>query len=248
MTDQQGDTKNDRQEDAVIEQSDQSEAEIERGQSERKKGRRARVDGPAFPVADVERLLVHGEPDEHGVLRYPSHREIAERFGVAHSTISGFAKHHNCMARRRKVHERVVEVSDMKLADIHAEQVALTNIDLIKAIDEYIGQFSSALREGRVRCDSPADFNQLARLKAFLQGGADSRQEQVNGLPTLEEIQRRHKAMLDRMAGWTPEMLGYTPPRSAAADEDQNDGDDGQEDGDDDDDQGNSGNGRGYIH
>ncbi len=247
MTEQQGNTENEQAEGAVIEQSEQSKAEIERGRRQRKGGRRARVDGPAFPVDEVDHLLVHGEPDEKGVLRYPTYRDLAERFGVAPSTISGFARHHNCLARRRKVHEHVVEASDMKLAEMCAEQVALTNLDLIKAIDEYVGQFSAALREGRVRCDSPADFNQLVRLRAFLQGGADSRQEQVNGLPTLEELQQRRKALMDRMAGWTPEMLGYTPSRSASGDDDQGEAEEGQG-GDDDNDQGSGGNGRGSLH
>lgn len=213
MTEQQNNAENEQLEGAVIEQSDESSVQIESVQNRRKRGRPARSNGPAFPADEVDHLLVHGEPDDQGVVQYPSHREIAERFGVAPSTISGFAQHHNCLERRRKVLDRVREVSDMKLADRRAEQVALTTEDLVQAIDEYVVQFSSALREGRVRCDSPADFNQLARLRAFLLGGADSRPEQISGLPTLEVLQQRRKEFVERMASWTPDKLGYTPPR-----------------------------------
>ena len=42
--------------------------------------------------------------------------------------------------------------------------------------------FEKALKEGRVRADSPADVNTLVRLRSFLQGGADSRAEVNHGL------------------------------------------------------------------
>jgi hypothetical protein len=52
----------------------------------------------------------------------------------------------------------------------------------------YMHSFRQAMEEGRVRTDSAADFNTLARLKAFLEGKADSRQE-VQGVITLEQMQ-----------------------------------------------------------
>ncbi len=219
MTDQHDDSVIEQQDNEVIDRFDKDPIETEHVQNRRRPGRPARTDGAAFPADEIDHLLVHGEPGDKGLLRYPSYRELAERFGVAHSTIAGFAQHHNCLGRREKVREHVVAVSDMKLAEIRADQVVLTNADVVKIVDGYISKFYEALCEGRVRCDSPSDLNQLARLKALLQGGADSRQEQVNGIPTLEELQRRHKEMLERMAGWTPEMLGYTPPRSETEDD-----------------------------
>jgi len=41
-----------------------------------------------------------------------------------------------------------------------------------------------------VRADGASDFNTMMRLKAFLEGKADSRQE-VHGMITLEDMQAR---------------------------------------------------------
>src|SRR5690606_951655 len=43
--------------------------------------------------------------------------------------------------------------------------------------------------------DNPADFNTMVRLKEFVQGGADSRQE-VHAVLSLEELQVRHRRMM----------------------------------------------------
>ena len=42
-----------------------------------------------------------------------------------------------------------------------------------------------------MRVDSVADLNIMVRLREFLQGGPDSRQE-VRGMPSLDELSRRY--------------------------------------------------------
>jgi hypothetical protein len=68
------------------------------------------------------------------------------------------------------------------------------------------------LEEGRVRTDSATDFNTLARLKAFLEGKADSRQE-VQGVITLEQMQERHRALQAQLESLDPVVTGELPPR-----------------------------------
>jgi hypothetical protein len=85
-------------------------------------------------------------------------------------------------------------------------------------IDGYMQSFRQAMEEGRVRTDSAADFNTLARLKAFLEGKADSRQE-VQGVITLEQMQERHRALRVQLESLDPAVTGEaaaSSPRPSA--------------------------------
>jgi len=208
-------------------------------------GRPSKGDGPAFPHDEADNLLVHGEVvetegDAGARVRYPSYRELAERFGVAHSLIAKFSKEHNCLARRRQADKRVKEMADTKLIELRADSLALTRDDAVRVIDRYLAQFEGALQEGRVRCDNPSDFNLMVRLKSFVMGDADSRHEMLGGI-TLEDIQQRHAQLLKTWDEATPEMCGLTMPplpASMAADRDDDvavddgDGEDGGDEGD----------------
>src|SRR5690606_10129804 len=61
--------------------------------------------------------------------------------------------------------------------------------------------------EGRVRMDNPADFNTMLRLKEFLLGGPDARQE-VHASLSLEELQRRHARMMSVATDMNAETIG----------------------------------------
>jgi hypothetical protein len=78
--------------------------------------------------------------------------------------------------------------------------------------DEYMQSFRQALDEGRVLSDSTTDFNTMARLKAFVEGKADSRQE-VHGMITLEDMQARHRALRVQLETLDPAVTGEVPPR-----------------------------------
>ena len=62
-----------------------------------------------------------------------------------------------------------------------------------------------------MRTDSIADFNTAVRLKEFLLGGADSRQELHGGL-TLEELQVRHQRVRDQLAAMDDALAGIVQP------------------------------------
>jgi hypothetical protein len=169
-----------------------------------------------LPADELDRLLVHGEPvaitdGELEGVHFPSYRELADRYGVAHSLIARFAKEHNCLGRRKQIKRNVRQLSDEKLTELRADAVAFSRDDQVRTVDRFLAQFEEATIEGRVRCDDPSDFNTMCRLRAFLMGEADSRSEVSNGMPTLEELQERHREMLEEWEQATPEERQQLP-------------------------------------
>lgn len=166
----------------------------------RKYGRPMKCEAPRIPVEEVDRLLVFGEViscenGETSTVRYPSYRELAKRYDVSHSVIANFSTEHNCMRRRDEARARIAAKADQKMVELRATAVALCKDDELRIIDGYLSGFEKALAEGRVRFDNPSDFNTMVRLKEFVQGGADSRQE-IHAALSLEDIQARHKKMM----------------------------------------------------
>jgi hypothetical protein len=167
--------------------------------SRNKRGRPRKGEPPRIAYDQLDQLLVHGEvtptgDGEGSTVVYPSYRELAARFGCAHSLISHYSKKHDCLRRREQAKARVIAKADEKLIELRSTAVALGRDDELRIIDSYLAGFEEALAEGKVRFDNPSDFNTMVRLKQFVQGGADSRQE-VNGVLSLEAIQARHQAM-----------------------------------------------------
>ena len=197
--------------DAPLPASPPSEASDPR----RRPGRPPKGDAPRIDYAELDRLLVFGEQvpceDGSGTMKsYPSYRELAVRYGVGYAVIGDYAKKHNCQQRRKLAEVRILARADEKQIEIQAEAIAFSREEEIAIIDTYLLGFKKALAEGRVRFDNPTDFNTLSRLKEFLQGGADSRQE-VHGLPSLDELQARHLETLRVMREATPAERGEVP-------------------------------------
>lgn len=168
-------------------------------------GRPRKADGPVVPYDELDRLLVFGEvvecDDGQGTaVVYPAYRDLAQRFGVSHSTISAYSRSRNCMNRREVAQARVIAQSDQKLIELRANALARSKKDDLRTIDTYLAEFEKALAEGRVRCDSASDFNTMIRLKEFIQGGADSRSELHIGL-SLDDLQARHRRMMKSLDG-----------------------------------------------
>lgn len=166
----------------------------------RRPGRPLKVDGPRFPQQEVDRLLVFGElvdsSDGSGpTVVFPSYRELAQRYDVSHSVIAEYAKKHNCIRRREQAQARVEARTDQKLIELRATAIAMTKDDTLRIIDAYILGFEKAVADGRVRFENPSDFNTMVRLKQFIEGGVDSRQE-IHAALSLESLQARHKQMI----------------------------------------------------
>jgi hypothetical protein len=169
------------------------------------------------PWNEVDRLLVFGESvpcadGESQTTRYPSYRNLGERYGCASSLVCDYSVKHNCLRRRAENEARTRAKADQTLVELRATSNAYTREDELRVIDTYLAGFEKALAEGRVRFDNPSDFNAMMRLKSFLQGGADSRQE-VTATLSLEALQARHRQML-RGAGASAAERGIVERRA----------------------------------
>ncbi|MFB1485133.1 AT hook motif domain protein [Corallococcus sp. RDP092CA] len=177
----------------------------------RKLGRPLKSEEPALPRQELDRALVFGDvktlPDGSTMTSYASYRELAERFGVATSLIANYSREHNCLRRREEAKVRIATKADQKLIELRATAIAVSKDDALKMIDGYLLGFEEALAEGRVRVDNPTDFNTLVRLKEYLMGGADSRQE-LHASFSLEGLQARHAQALRAARETTPAERG----------------------------------------
>ncbi len=163
-------------------------------------GRPRKGEGPRVPYEDLDRILVFGEvvPCEDGngtTVYYPSYRELAERYGVSNSVIAEYAKSHNVQRRRKEAQARIQVKAEQKLVEMRAKAIAVSKDDELRIIDTYLVGFETALAENRVRFDNAADFNTMVRLKEFVLGNADSRQE-IHAALSLETLQERHRRMM----------------------------------------------------
>lgn len=176
----------------------------------RRPGRPRKSEAPLISLEELDRLLVHGEvvqtEDGAATTRYPTYRELAERYDVAVSYVSAYVKSHNCVRRREDAKTRLALRVEEKLIEKRAEAIAVGKDDVVRLIDEFLLGFEKALKEGRVRSDNPTDVNTFVRLKEFIMGGADSRQE-LHAALSLESIQERYARMLKAQRD-APELTG----------------------------------------
>jgi hypothetical protein len=188
----------------------------------RRPGRPRKADAPLVPYEEVDRLLVYGEATvlETGATAtlYPTHRQLAERYGVSPSVIASYAKSHNCGRRREQAVARMAKRTEDKLVELRSEAIAVGEDRLVQMIDNFLLNFEKALEEGRVRSDNPTDVNTLARLKVFILGGADSRAE-VRTMLSLESLQERHARMMREQRDATPEMGGVIDVRAVGSEQ-----------------------------
>ncbi len=176
-------------------------------------GRPRKGEGPRVPYEELDRILVFGEvaPCEDGngtTVVFPSYRELADRYGVSHSVVADYAKSRNVQRRRKEASARVQAKAEQKLVEARATAIAYSKDDELRIIDGYLAGFEKALADGRVRFDNPADFNTMVRLKEFVQGNADSRQE-IHASLSLEVLQARHRQMI-RAVDVTAEERGLS--------------------------------------
>ncbi|CAM4493785.1 AT hook motif domain protein [Corallococcus exiguus] len=194
--------------------------------AKRKTGRPRKSEEPALPRQELDRALVFGDvkslPDGSTMTSYASYRELAERFGVATSLVANYAKEHNCLRRREEAKTRIATKADAKLIELRANAIAVSKDDALKMIDGYLLGFEEALAEGRVRVDNPTDFNTMVRLKEFVQGGADSRQE-LHATFSLEGLQARHAQALRAARETTPAVRGEVDAEVVSSDDEDMD-------------------------
>ena len=185
----------------------------------RKIGRPRRGDHPPIPWDDIERAYVCGETirqREDGSFErvYPSIRDLAEKFGVNRSLIGYHCHRHNWPEQRRAFRDKVRIESREAEAKARARPIE----DALGILDRYLGRFREAVESGHVRVDAISDFNTAVRLKEFLRGGADSRQE-IQGVVTLEQMQQRHARLREEVAAMDAQLAGVVPPEEGPEDD-----------------------------
>jgi hypothetical protein len=163
-------------------------------------GRPTKGEGPRVPYEELDKILVFGEVvpvgnGEETTVYFPSYRELAERYGVSSSVISDYAQSRNVQRRRKEAQARIQAKVEQKVVELRAKAIAYTKEDELRVIDSYLAGFEKAIAEQRVRFDNPADFNTMVRLKEFVMGNADSRQE-IHASLSLEVLQTRHREMM----------------------------------------------------
>jgi hypothetical protein len=180
-----------------------------------KRGRPRKGDRPPIPWDEIEKAYVSGEivrqlDDGSFERSYPSIRELAQKFGVHRSLVGYHSRRHNWPKQRRDYQDQL----KVEMRRAQAKARALSTEDGLAILDAYLGKFREAVESGHVRVDSIADFNTAMRLREFLLGGADSRQE-IQGALTLEEMQARHRRLRDQLAGLDPALAGVVPGNGA---------------------------------
>jgi hypothetical protein len=188
----------------------------------RNKGGRPRRGDLKVDYLELDRLLVHGEEvpvdGKPGLkaVRYPSYQELADRYGVSISVVGEYSTARNCLKRRAEAQARLDAQVDQKIIAMRAEAIALSRHERIGLVDRTILTFDDALKDGRVRCDTPADLNVLLRLREYLEGGADSRQQILGGI-TLELLQSKHREVLRMMEEASAAERGIEAPPAVPA-------------------------------
>jgi len=160
-----------------------------------RRGRPSKTDLPRVPYDEVDQLLVFGEfveteDDSEREVVYPSYREISQRYGVSHSLIAQYAKKHDCLKRRERVRECIKQRAEEQIIERRAIELVNPRSEEIRIINGYLSCFAEALLEGRIGCTDPNDFSIMVRLKQYLQGGADSRQE-IHRVAPFEQLLSR---------------------------------------------------------
>lgn len=149
-----------------------------------------------IPWLEIERAYVYGDPlegaeDDPTMVerrRYPSLRELGERYGVHYSLIGRKARSLNWLKRRETFKNALAEETDRAVA----KAAALSTADAVGLIDTWVGRFEENLRAKRVRADNVGDLNTIMRLREFLLGNADQRSE-TNTTLTLHAMQERFR-------------------------------------------------------
>lgn len=167
--------------------------------------------------AELERLLVQGElvTDHDGKQTrvYPNGQEVAKRLGISAAWVSKFARKHRCHERRAVYQAKVQEKVQERLIQAESKRLAFDTERTLSLCDKVLGKFEELLDERGVGNFSVADMNTIVRLRRYLQGDADSRQEVASSI-NLDTLQVAHRDMMRRLNGVSAEECGLEPERT----------------------------------
>lgn len=180
-----------------------------------RRGRPRAGTGPEIDHAELERLLVHGEftTDADGEVthRYPSFRDLAERFGISFTLVQRFARRHNCLERRAgSGAQPPAEAPPPPPAAPAAPHAPATpgSAPMLPTVREIFVGWVKAVQAGEVRIASAGEIEKMMKIAADLDAEAQMRALIPVGVPTLEELQDLHEKLLREYDATTPEGRG----------------------------------------
>jgi hypothetical protein len=175
----------------------------------------------------LDRLLVEGEmvQDNDGkpMRVYPMSNEIATRLGVTPSWVSKFARTHRCFQRRAELKAKIEAQARDELVRHEAKRVAFDTERTLRLCDTVLSKYEEAITEHGVGRITSADINTIVRLRRYLMGDADTRQE-VRSQVSLEDMQSAHRQLLVDVQNMTRAECGIEDgaaeePRAPSFDE-----------------------------
>lgn len=144
---------------------------------------------------EIERLLVYGEkvPDASGemVWRYLTQREVAERIGCHLTTVNKISQVRGLINRQLEVQKQRLDQAVDEIVGKDSPHSSLPVETRLAIVDRWIFRFARSLEQGSVDTTQPIDFERMLRLRAFLEGSAESTKH-VKHTYTIENLTDRY--------------------------------------------------------
>jgi len=152
--------------------------------------------------------------------RYLSLRQLAKLVGVSVTTVHEWSRNDNWTLARQEFEEAARQHAEVLERQKAAEARALESADSMALADTFINRFKANLINGKVRTDSVADFERMARLKAFLVREKDPAANK-GAVVSIEELQGRHTRTRTRVHEIPAEATGVQPKGGAGHEQDE---------------------------
>ena len=160
---------------------------------------------------EIEKLLVEGELINDGegkqVRVYPTSSEVAERLHVSKSWVSKYAKANRCFERRNLLQAKVRAKAQEQLVKEDGKRLAYDTERALQLCDKVLSRYDELVGERGINNFAAADLDKMVRLRRYLQGDADSRQEVTSTL-TLDTLQGAHREFLRHLNSATEAECG----------------------------------------
>jgi predicted transcriptional regulator len=151
--------------------------------------------------AELDRMVLFGDIEiaQDGRLqaRYPTTEEIARRLDVARAAVTAYVAKHKLHVRREEIARRISARVEERLVESTAAKIVMARARQLQLLDGFLVRAESDALEGQLRVESIADVNTVLRLRAFLSGEVESRQE-VHTEITLDALHARHREQVRR--------------------------------------------------
>lgn len=140
---------------------------------------------------------------------YPTFKELEARYGIRTSTLAYRSKVEKWGERRLLINQQMIAEMEKELSKRRALDIS----DIIGNLDEFLGQFHSAVKAKKFAPQSIAEYDKALRLRVYALNEMRAR-ESGAGIITIEQLQERHSRMRERATELLQESSGYVPGRT----------------------------------